>query len=114
MSDIQQSLSPVEKLQYLASAAAMPKLSRVQLAILVVLTDMANASTGLAWPSFTTLAARAGTTPRHAKSATKGLVNGGLIIVHMAGNRVRSNRYRLNPNPPAIDQGSVPQRSLVV
>jgi hypothetical protein len=33
MSDIPQTLGPVEKLQYLAQAAAIPYLSRVQVAV---------------------------------------------------------------------------------
>jgi hypothetical protein len=109
MSDIPQTLGPVAKLQYLRQAAAMPNLNRVQLAVLVVLADMANATHGLAWPSFSTLAASTGTSTRHAKTATKGLIEAGLIVVHEPGTRVRSNRYKLNPKPPVNTQGSDPQ-----
>ena len=112
MSDKPQILGPVQKLQFLASAAGMPFVSRAQLAILVTLADMANASTGLAWPSFSTLAARSGTTARHAKTATKGLIEAGLIVVQQQGNRIRSNRYRLNPMPQEITHGSVTQITI--
>jgi len=84
----------------------MRNLSRAELASLVVLTDMANSTHGLAWPSFNTLASRIGTTARHAKTAIKGLIGAGLITVHQQGNRVRSNRYRLNPQPQASEQFS--------
>jgi hypothetical protein len=106
MSDTPQTLGPVAKLQYLAQAAAMPNLSRVQLAVLVVLADMANATHGLAYPSFSTLAAKTGTSTRHAKTATKGLIDAGLIVVHEPGSRNRTNRYKLNPKPPENTQGS--------
>ena len=106
-----QTLGPVQKLQYLASAAGMPILSRVQLAILVTMADMANATTGLAWPSFATLAGRTGTTTRHAKTATKALLNLGLVVIHQHGNRVRSNRYKLNPKILVNDQGSDPHNT---
>lgn len=111
MSEIPQTLGPVEKLQYLAHAAAMPNLSRVQLAVLVVLADMANATHGLAWPSYSTLATRTGATTRHAKTATKGLIDAGLIMVHEPGNRARSNRYRLNPKTQENIQGGDPQNT---
>ena len=111
MSNIPQTLGPVAKLQYLRQAAAMPNLSRVQLAILIVLADMANATHGLAWPSFNTLGTQTGTSTRHAKTATKGLIDAGLIVVHEPGTRVRANRYRLNPKPPENTQGSDPQNT---
>lgn len=89
-------MGPVEKLQFLSRAAAVPTLSRVQLAVLIVLADMAGSKDGLAWPSFNTLAARTGTTPRHAKRAVQALVKDGAVVLAMPGTRVRSNRYRLN------------------
>lgn len=89
---------PVEKVRLLALAASMADLTRSELATLNVLADMINAGTGQAWPSFNTLAARTGITPRSAKRAIRQLSERKppLVILARPGNRVRSNRYELN------------------
>ena len=87
---------PVEKLQFLSDAAAISELSRAELAVLNVLADMANATTGLAWPSFQTLGKRIGTTDRSAKRAVSGLAKAGLLEIVEHGTRNhKSNRYKL-------------------
>ena len=87
---------PVEKLQFLSDAAAISELSRAELAVLNVLADMANATTGLAWPSFQTLGKRIGTTDRSAKRAVSGLAKAGLLEIVEPGTRNhKSNRYKL-------------------
>ncbi len=89
---------PVEKVRLLALAASMADLTRSELATLNVLADMINAGTGQAWPSFKTLAARTGITPRSAKRAIRQLIDRKppLVILARPGDRVRSNRYELN------------------
>lgn len=86
---------PVAKLKMLATAASNPRLSRVELAALIAIADMADAKSGIAWPSFATLAERSGSTRRHVKNAVKRLIAGGYLTIAQRGNRVRSNRYRI-------------------
>ncbi|TQE92527.1 MAG: helix-turn-helix domain-containing protein, partial [Spiribacter salinus] len=87
---------PVEKMQLLASAAGLPRLTRAELAVLIILADMSNAETGLAWPSFDTLAQRTGIGRRTVKRVVKRLNANRLVLIVEHGNRVRSNRYRIN------------------
>jgi hypothetical protein len=87
---------PVQKLQFLATAAGHSSQTRADLAILITIADMVNASTGVAWPSYATLARRSGCTDRHAKLTIQRLINKKLIVLIDQGNRVRSNRYALN------------------
>ena len=72
-------MGPVEKLQFLRRAAAINSLSRVQLAALVVLADMANSRDGVAWPSFSYLAKATGTDTRNVRRAMKGLIQAGAV-----------------------------------
>jgi hypothetical protein len=105
---------PVEKIRWLACASALRKLSRVELALLTVLADMINSATGQAWPSYATLAARTGSTVRHAKRAVKNLAINDLVVIVEHGNRVRSNRYTLNREYFSALLGSDPQTTTVV
>ena len=102
---------PVEKLIFLSQAAKLAEMSRAELAVLIVLADMANSITGIAWPSFATLAARGGLTGRHAKTAIKKLIVRGFIEVTEQGNRVRSNRYKINLRAGRSDLGNTTQPS---
>jgi hypothetical protein len=91
---------PVAKLKMLAIAARNPKLSRVELAVLIAIADHANAQSGIAFPAFATLAAEAGSTRRHVKTCVKQLIAGGYLTIALRGNRVRSNRYKIILDPP--------------
>ena len=102
---------PVQKLKFLAQGAKAPAMSRAELAVLIVLADMANSSTGIAWPSFATLAERAGVSGRHAKTAIKNLIARGFIEVTEQGNRIRSNRYKINLSAGGSDLGNTTQPS---
>jgi len=87
---------PVVKLQWLAALASSGKsLSRLELAVCVILADMANSNTGVSWPSFNRLATRAGSSTRGAKMAVRKLVEQGIIEIVHPGSRTRSNRYRI-------------------
>lgn len=87
---------PVAKLEWLAVLANGSKsLSRLELAVCVVLADMANSRTGVSWPSFRTIAARTGSTSRGAKMAVRKLTEQGIIEIVHPGSRTRSNRYRI-------------------
>ena len=87
---------PIEKLKFVACAAGIPGLSRAELAIVAVLADMADSRTGVAWPSFSTLSKRAATSSRHAKTAISTLIDKSLVEIVEHGNRIRSNRYKIN------------------
>ena len=91
---------PVAKLKMLAIAGRSPGVSRVELAALIAIADMADAQSGIAWPSFATLAERSGSTRRHVKNAVKRLIAGGYLTIAQRGNRVRSNRYKIILDPP--------------
>lgn len=87
---------PVAKLQWLAALASSGKsLSRLELAVCVILADMANSNTGVSWPSFNRLATRAGSSARGAKMAVRKLTEQGIIEIVHPGSRTRSNRYRI-------------------
>lgn len=90
---------PVEKLQFLAMVASFKELNRADIALLITVTDMINARTGIAWPSYKTLAARSGCSDRHAKSTVKRLVERNLLRIVTHGNKIRSNRYAINLTP---------------
>lgn len=102
---------PVQKLKFLAQGAKVPAMSRAELAVLIVLADMANSNTGIAWPSFATLAERAGVSGRHAKTAIKNLIARGFIEVTEQGNRIKSNRYKINLRAGGSDLGNTTQPS---
>jgi len=91
---------PVAKLKMLAIAGRSPGVSRVELAALIAIADMADAQSGIAWPSFATLAERSGSTRRHVKNAVKRLIAGGYLTIAQRGSRVRSNRYKIILDPP--------------
>jgi hypothetical protein len=59
---------------------------------------MADSSSGVAWPSYNTIAAAIQTTPRGTKKAIAQAVEAGLVEIAEHGTRVRSNRYRINLN----------------
>jgi len=87
---------PVAKLRWLSAVASNnPPLSRLELAVCVVLADMAKADTGISWPSFSHIAKRTGASSRGVKYAVQKLVGFGLVELVQPGNRVRSNRYRI-------------------
>lgn len=90
---------PVEKLQFLAMVASLKDLNRADIALLITVANMINARTGIAWPSFKTLAARSGCSDRHAKSTVKRLVERNLLRIVTHGNKIRSNRYAINLCP---------------
>ena len=92
----QAAYGPVAKLKWLRTVASRPDIPRASLAACVILADMADAVTGICWPSFNTIATAIGTEPRHAKRAIAGAVDAALITVTEHGNRTRSNRYRIN------------------
>ena len=90
-------LSPVDKVSFLSAAVATAKLSRDQIAVLVVITDMINGKTGECFPSYSTVAKRAGITDRsHAGRAIRALIDKGLLIRAKQGTRKTSSVYRLN------------------
>jgi hypothetical protein len=101
---------PVEKIQLLAAAAGS-FLTRSQLAAYVVLVDMCNSRTGLAYPSFATLAKRTATNVRNTKSAVQLLINRKIVLLHKQGTRTTSNRYLINRDFSFDDQ--LDQRSVV-
>ena len=87
---------PVAKLRWLSAVASNnPPLSRLELAVCVVLADMAKADSGISWPSFSHIAKRTGASSRGVKYAVRKLVGLGLVELVQPGNRVRSNRYRI-------------------
>jgi hypothetical protein len=110
---------PVAKLAFAAKVARIAKISRAEQAIVLVLADMADAKSGIAWPSFNTLAKRTSISSRHAKRAIKKLENYGLITIVEAGTRVRSNRYRINMDavpsdiPDTTEGGDMPITTVV-
>lgn len=107
-------MGPVDKLKWLAAAAGLPLPGRVELAVLVVITDMMSSASGQAWPSFATLASRTGSSPRNVKRAVKRLCDCGLLVIVEHGNRVRSNRYTLNAAKFATVAGGDVQDTTVV
>lgn len=104
---------PVEKIQLLARYAAMPELNRVDLALLVVLTDMSNAKSGEAWPSFDTLANRVGSSKRHVKRCINKLIASGHVSILKHGGRRHSNRYAVTRHLPPIS-GDTETTTIVV
>jgi hypothetical protein len=110
---------PVAKLAFAAKVARIAKISRAEQAIVLVLADMADAKSGIAWPSFNTLAKRTSISSRHAKRAIKKLENYGLITIVEAGTRVRSNRYCINMDavpsdiPDTTEGGDMPITTVV-
>lgn len=86
----------VVKLQWLRATASRADIPRATLAACIILADHADATTGICWPSFATIAKAIGTDSRHTKRAISKAVEAGLISITEHGNRVRSNRYRLN------------------
>lgn len=111
---VREPFGPVEKIKWLAAASGVRELSRVELALLVVVADMINSSTGQAWPSYNTLADRTGSSPRHTKRAVKRLAANGLLVILEHGNRVRSNRYTLNRSHFMELMGSDAETTTVV
>ena len=94
--DTSTTLSPVEKIQWLQAVAGMD-LTRDQLAVAITLANMANNETGKAWPSYSTIAERAGLYDRHnANRAVKALVKKRIIAITKQGNRTTPNTYKLN------------------
>ena len=86
----------VVKLQWLRAIAGRSDLSRATLAACCLIADMADAKSGICWPSYNTIAAAIGNTPRGTKKAIVQAIEAGLITIAEHGNRVRSNRYRIN------------------
>jgi len=104
-------LSPVEKLQFLSTAVSTKKLTRDQLAALVVIVDMANGKTGDCWPSYSTVAKRAGISDlNNAGRAVRALVDKGLIIRAKRGTRTTATVYRLNAS--LVDKAEKPSTTL--
>ena len=90
-------LSPVDKVSFLSAAVATANLSRDQIAVLVVITDMINGKSGECFPSYATVARRAAISDRsHAGRAIRALVDKGLLIRAKQGTRKTSSVYRLN------------------
>ena len=89
-------LSLVQKLQWLqALAKTDPPLSRSEITVAITLANMANAKTGICWPSLTTLAQSANANRRSVVRAINQLSDAGFIKVERT--QGRSNVYRLNP-----------------
>lgn len=104
-------LSPVEKLKFLSSAISTKNLTRDQLAALVVIADMANGKTGDCWPSYSTVAKRAGISDTsNAGRAIRALVRKGLVIRAKPGTRTTATVYRLNAS--LVDKAEKPSTTL--
>ena len=89
-------LSPVQKLNWLAALCALePRLTRSEIAVGSVLANMANAETGICWPSFEYLARKTATTRRQVMRAVQSLKKRNLIEFEHGPSR--SNVYRLRP-----------------
>lgn len=109
----------VVKLQWLRAIAGRSDLSRASLAACCVFADMADSKSGICWPSYNTIATAIGTTPRGTKKAIVQVIEAGVVTIAEHGNRVRSNRYRINLNvmrsePQDTTSGSEPQDTRVV
>ena len=89
-------LTLVQKLQWLqALAKTDPPLTRSEITVAITLANMANAKTGVCWPSLNTLAKCTNADRRSVVRAINGLSRAGFIQVkHTQG---RSNLYLLNP-----------------
>lgn len=100
--DAGKAMGPVEKLQWLGDAAALTeprpdKLSRAELAALIVIANTMNSKTGIAWLSMATIGSRTGTNPRTANRTIKRLLGLGLVELVKRGTRQgASNHYTLN------------------
>lgn len=86
----------VIKLQWLRAIAGRCDLGRVTLAACIVIADMADSKTGICWPSLSYLARACGTSDRHIKKCISQAIKCNLVTIAEHGNRVRSNRYRIN------------------
>lgn len=109
----------VVKLQWLRAIAGRSDLSRASLAACCVFADMADSKSGICWPSYNTIATAIGTTPRGTKKAIVQAIEAGVVTIAEHGNRVRSNRYRINLDvmggePQDTTLGSEPQDTRVV
>jgi len=89
-------LSLVQKLQWLQSLAKTdPPLRRSEMTVAITLANMANAKTGVCWPSLNTLAISTNADRRSVVRAINQLSRSGFIQVERTLGR--SNVYRLNP-----------------
>lgn len=87
-------LTLVQKLQWLqALAKTDPPLTRSEITVAITLANMANAKTGVCWPSLNTLAQSTNADRRSVVRAIKQLSRAGFIQVER--NSGRSNLYRL-------------------
>ncbi|MRH77797.1 hypothetical protein GH984_03685 [Spiribacter sp. C176] len=89
-------LSLVQKLEWLqALAKTDPPLRRSEITVAITLANMANAKTGVCWPSLNTLAQSTNADRRSVVRAINQLSRAGFIQVERT--QGRSNVYRLNP-----------------
>ncbi len=92
-----------------AVGADAAHLSRGELAVFLVILWHANSETGLAWPSFKTLARECKLTVRATKKIVPALAKKGLIRIARHGNRTTSNRYLVNFSiMGVVNAGSLP------
>jgi hypothetical protein len=103
--------SLVDKWNAIGCAFRRADLGRAELSILWVLLDWENSDVGAAWPSYATLAKRAGVKPRHAKGSVASLVQRGLVEITVPGDRVYTNHYRVCV-PKLLAEGSAPQNTM--
>lgn len=109
----------VAKLQWLRVIAKRSEFSRTTLAACCVIADMADSKSGVCWPSFSYLADACGTSIRHIKKSINQATENNLVTIAEHGNRVRSNRYRINLDLLGSDlqdttHGGDPQDTRVV
>jgi len=109
----------VAKLQWLRVIAKRSEFSRTTLAACCVIADMADSKSGVCWPSFSYLADACGTSIRHIKKSINQATENNLVTIAEHGNRVRSNRYRINLDVMGSDlqdttQDGDPQDTRVV
>ena len=89
-------LTLVQKLKWLqALAKTDPPLTRSEITVAITLANMANAKTGVCWPSLSTLAQNTNADRRSVVRAINQLSLAGFIKVERSLGR--SNLYRLNP-----------------
>lgn len=86
-------------ISHLSAVYGLPEPTGAPRAVLLVLAEHANASTGECWPSETRIAARAGLHEGTVRRAVKALESAGLIVVQRTPGRV--NRYLLLVEPVA-------------
>lgn len=87
---------PVDKLKILSWAAQNNKLSRSELAVLIVLANGMNSKTGVTWRSCNKLAFEAGASIRMIKRSIKTLqAKGYLVLEQMGGRSGKANTFRL-------------------